>query len=507
MNKGKTAATQWTVREYLDEVYIRAKRRALTDRTIGFYRYDVELFDSYVSHPVLCSEVNNELLEKYRLLMVESGYSHRTARSRVNRIKTILRHWNPKSFPVNRSNVGKTKNHGGNPLWVPKYGRSQVSKYLVCAVVQFNGRRHYLGEYGSAESKAKYHRMIAEWEASGRSALYGLPAQTLTVEKLVFRYMEFAKQYYGDASRGEYANMLNAIDRVADLYGPTLACEFGPLQFKAIRQSFISDNNSRQHINAKMRRIIRMFRWAVGDDLISPEIPTALSMVPGLRMGRTDARESKGIKPVMSEVVDATLPHLHPVVRAMVEFQRFTGCRPAEVCALRPCDVQRDGEVWQYRPSRHKTSHYGKSRTVYIGPKAQAILRPYLLRAADAFCFSPKDVDRERREHGAAMRKTPMSCGNVPGSNRKRYPEVKPGDSYKTQSYANAIRRACVVAFGADCQHWSPNQLRHAAATEIRKAFGLEAAQVILGHSQADVTQIYAERDSSLAVRIAREVG
>jgi site-specific recombinase XerC len=42
---------------------------------------------------------------------------------------------------------------------------------------------------------------------------------------------------------------------------------------------------------------------------------------------------------------------------------------------------------------------------------------------------------------------------------------------------------------------WAPNRLRHSAATEIRKNFGLEAAQVILGHSAADVTQIYAERD------------
>ena len=37
--------------------------------------------------------------------------------------------------------------------------------------------------------------------------------------------------------------------------------------------------------------------------------------------------------------------------------------------------------------------------------------------------------------------------------------------------------------------------------------FGLEAAQVVLGHSMADVTQIYAERDLSQAERIMKEVG
>jgi site-specific recombinase XerC len=54
---------------------------------------------------------------------------------------------------------------------------------------------------------------------------------------------------------------------------------------------------------------------------------------------------------------------------------------------------------------------------------------------------------------------------------------------------------------------WSPNQLRHSAATEIRKRFGLEAAQVTLGHSNADVSQIYAERDLQKAASIMAQVG
>jgi hypothetical protein len=35
----------------------------------------------------------------------------------------------------------------------------------------------------------------------------------------------------------------------------------------------------------------------------------------------------------------------------------------------------------------------------------------------------------------------------------------------------------------------------------------LEAAQVVLGHSRADVTQVYAERDLTLAEKVALEVG
>ena len=54
---------------------------------------------------------------------------------------------------------------------------------------------------------------------------------------------------------------------------------------------------------------------------------------------------------------------------------------------------------------------------------------------------------------------------------------------------------------------WAPNQLRHNAATEIRRRFGLEAAQIILGHSKADVTQVYAERDLAKGIEIVRSVG
>ena len=55
--------------------------------------------------------------------------------------------------------------------------------------------------------------------------------------------------------------------------------------------------------------------------------------------------------------------------------------------------------------------------------------------------------------------------------------------------------------------YWRPNQLRHSTATDVRKRFGLEAAQVTLGHAYADVSQIYAERDLNLAAEVMRKIG
>jgi len=186
---------------------------------------------------------------------------------------------------------------------------------------------------------------------------------------------------------------------------------------------------------------------------------------------------------------------------------------------LRPADIDRSSELWEYRPPTHKTEHHGRDRVIIIGPKAQAILMPYLLRAPEVYCFSPAESEQKRRADRHLSRKVPLSCGNRPGTKRARKPKRAPRDRYDTESYSNAIRKAIkrvnrnrVRTAAVDEQpvlleHWAPNRLRHRAATEIRKRYGLEAAQVILGHSRADVTQIYAERDQVKAQEVMREVG
>ncbi len=78
------------------------------------------------------------------------------------------------------------------------------------------------------------------------------------------------------------------------------------------------------------------------------------------------------------------------------------------------------------------------------------------------------------------------------------------GDHYTTGSYRRAIARACDEA-GID--GWTPHRLRHTAATTIRRRFGLEAAQVMLGHAQADVTQVYAEVNRDRAFEVAAQIG
>jgi integrase len=230
-----------------------------------------------------------------------------------------------------------------------------------------------------------------------------------------------------------------------------------------------------------------MYKWLAAEELIPAEVYRALTVVTGLRRGESEARETDPILPVSDATVDLTLPHLPEILADMVRLQRLTGMRPVEVCILRPCDIDRTGDVWLYRPATHKNQHRGKERVIFIGAKAQEVLLRYLARDSKAYCFSPRESEAKRR---------------IPRG--RAYSPRDFADRYHSGVYRRAVHRACKKAGVAQ---WCPNQLRHAAATQVRKEFGLEAAQIVLGHSKADVTQIYAERDLTKGLEVARLIG
>ena len=387
---------------------------------------------------------------------------------------------------------------------IPKYQKHRASGQ---AVVRLNGQDFYLGPHGTKASKIEYDRIVAEWLANGRMMVRPKEGGVrLTISEVLAAYWRFAIGHYrknGEATRS-IDNLKDAMRPLKRLYGHTVADEFGPLALKAVRQTMIAAGLARKTVNGRIALIKQMFKWAVSEELIPPSVHQGLTTVVGLKKGRTNAPDHAPVLPVPEANIQATLPHLSAVVANMVRFQRLAGCRPAEVCIVRPCDVDRSGDVWVYRPESHKTEHQGRERLIFIGPKGQAILAPYLLRESETYCFSPVDSEKKRRAERTAARKVPAGYGNRPGTNRKAKPKRTPRDRYDSNTYRRAIHRACDKA---GIERWAPNRLRHSAGTEIRKKFGLEAAQVTLGHASADVTQVYAERDAELAKRVARRIG
>ena len=227
-----------------------------------------------------------------------------------------------------------------------------------------------------------------------------------------------------------------------------------------------------------------------------------LTAVTGLQRGRSAAREAEPVLPVDDAVVDATLPYLNRHVRGLVELQRLTGCRPGEACRIRRSEIDTGGTVWLFKPLHHKTAHRSKSRTIAIGPKAQALLREFLTPNLEDYLFSPRRMMEEFRAGQRKERKTAVQPSQA--DRKKAKPKKLPGERYTTRSNSVAVARACEKAKVA---HWHPSQLRHSFATMARKEHGLEAAQVLLGHSRADVTQVYAERNLDLAVNVAAKIG
>jgi integrase len=393
------------------------------------------------------------------------------------------------------------------PRKIPSY---RLHKPTGQAVVRLDGHDYYLGKHGTEASHKAYDRLIGEWLATGLRRMptpaTPAPAADLTVGQLILAFWQHARQHYKKADgtpTGELDNLRDALRPLRRLYSRTPAHTFGPLALRAVQQAMIQAGLCRTTINARVNRIRRVFKWAVGVELLPPAVYQALQAVPGLQRDRSKAPEPSPVKPVCEAHLQATLPHLPAPVRAMVELQLLAGCRPGEVLALRALDLNTSGAVWTYGPRGHKNQHRGVDRIIFLGPQAQAILRPFLTTDLDAFLFSPRryvEALHARRAAARTTRRTPSELKRQ----RKARPLRQPAARYSRRSYRQAIARACRKA---GVPEWSPLQLRHTAATLIRARYGVEAARVILGHRKVETSQLYAERDLHRAEQIMAEIG
>jgi integrase len=404
------------------------------------------------------------------------------------------------------------------------------------AVVTLSGRDFYLGPWKSAKSRTEYARLTNEWVSSG-GFIDANPNTALTIVELLAAFWKHAQGYYVDVEgspTSELATYKTLIQRFKRAYGRTIAAEFGPLRLKAFRQSLVDEALSRGVVNRTISRIRQIFRWAAENELVPASVVEALRCVAGLRFGKTDAKETDPVKPVPDALVDAVLARVAPQVKAMIELQRVTGMRSGEVCRMRGADLNTRGNVWTYTPARHKTQYRGHIRVVYLGPRAQKLLRPWLRSNLTEYLFQPSEAETWRRRQQHAQRKTPIAYGNRPGTNRVRKPRKAAGDCYTTGSYGRAVLCGCELAFGmpqelrrrregetADQRQarlkaaaewrakntWHPHQLRHNHATMVKRAYGLEVARVLLGHKHAAITEVYAEADRERAVDVVAKIG
>lgn len=361
---------------------------------------------------------------------------------------------------------------------IPKYPTKADKRGRIR--IKFRGQHYNLpGPIGSKESLAEYARLIAEWSADKPRLI--LCESGLTISELIAAYLKADPRGLDHPQVARVARACVPLDR---LFGATQANDFTAARLGVVQEAMINrswgddaDPWGRNYINAQIKNIRRVFRWAEFKGFIGAGKWEHLRTCPPV------SRHHPGVtKPRPRQAVDwgsqvkPALAFVSPQISVMLQLQYLMGCRPSEVLNMRRCEIDRDSVrgVWLFRPTHHKMDGEGAELIKAIGPQGQALLAPWML-------MSPADDCPIFR----------------PASNSHR--------PYGPEGYAAAVRRACERA---GVKPWTPYQLRHTRRRDVTREFDLEAARATLGHVTASMTAEYAKGvDVEIIAKVARKIG
>jgi integrase len=418
------------------------------------------------------------------------------------------------------------------PRSIPSY---RFHKASGRAVIQwrplFGNSPHYLaGAYNSPESKAEYAQILKRITSPPVPSKSVKKSKIVTVRRLALLYLAHVKEYHGKATEAKKIGTALAV--LVAKYPKMPVKKFGPKALKRVRKAMLPKGWARSYINEQVGRIRRMFKWGITEEIVRRKDFAALTLVDGLRRGRTTAREKKKVSPIEWEYVARVLPFVSPTIATMVQVQYLTGMRSDELTALAADEIDRTQDPWLYNPTKHKTEWKDLEKFVYFGPKAQALLAPYFKDAAP-FLFTPARAWQETIERRRADRKTPIYPSSVKPSKPRKLSKRYTARSYQQAINHGFVRLARSLGHSepivetievegkkkrklkvnprvwlkaAGITYWHPHQLRHTRATETRSRYGLEGAMAQIGNT-FDATVIYAEKSATLAARIACETG
>jgi integrase len=366
---------------------------------------------------------------------------------------------------------------------VPKYRKHSTRDR---GFVEWKGKRHLLpGSFNSSQSKRAYEDFLKTNCGIVKPAPVLPIPDGLTVIGLVNTYLAVLFEQENGDKRSVWGVYKYSLKPFALEYGRELAADFGPLKLKRWQAKLAERELSRAYIDVCVSCVKQTFRWAVSEELIPASVWHGLQSVGSLKGGKSKAKEPVKRQPVPWSWVELVLPEVSPAVRTMLLLQWYTGVRSMSVCHAKPSQFTRDGEFILWRP-KHKTERTVGEIVIPLGPRAQAVLAPYLADTTERFLFSPRDTNPHRRY----------------------------GERYTTLAYMQSLRRGIQTLnrkLAAEntpaLPHWSPHRLRHSKGHAVRAEFGLEATQAILGHEQIATSEIYSAKRLDLAKEVARRTG
>lgn len=328
------------------------------------------------------------------------------------------------------------------------------------------------------------------WEEHTRQSTRKRP-EGVTVSELCALWDAHCRECYRGPDGLPTSTATNAILDVRlfrELYCNAAVAELTHADMLLLRDALVRSGVSRHTVSSRLWRVKYMLAWALDEAIIPATVKAELTQVKGIKRGRTAAPERQPVRPVDDATISATVGRLMPNTADMVRVHRLTGMRPCELCALRWSLIDTGRTPWVYRvpPEVNKNDwrgELGQPRVVCIGPKAREILERH--RDGGDVPFSPVRAFAEYLEARRAARVTPIY------GKRKGAPPVPRvlGERWTTDAYTKTLRAAAAKAGVAP---WGANRLRHAFGTEVRRAFGLEAARAVLGHTGGGcITDVY----------------
>ena len=372
---------------------------------------------------------------------------------------------------------------------IPKYRRHSTRNL---GFVEHNKKRIYFpGAFNSFESLSAYADFVKSLGAATTGTIGRPDIGKAPIILLVNEYLDWANERY---STQTYKKKKYFAQPLVESCSGLPIENFGPLLLQKLRVTFLNAKLCRDSINKRVDGIRHIFKWGVSMELVHETTYNALMTVSALREGELSAFDHPPIPEAPLEDVLKTIAVCHKTLGDMIRVQLLSAMRPQEIRLMRLSEIDTSDDIWIYTPLEHKTKHKGKLRTIPILPESQEILIPYVEENKDnpeAYLFSPKKALEKISIEKRTKRKTKVQPSQQ-GIRKGRKQRTPVGGHYTKDSYGTAIDRA---AKRAGVPLWSPNQLRHTKATDVDSKLGIEAAQILLGHSSSETTKIYLDPD------------
>lgn len=236
--------------------------------------------------------------------------------------------------------------------------------------------------------------------------------------------------------------------------------KLGVAHLRKFRDHMIAQGLARKTIREYLHRIIRWvgFCWEQGKVSQSTYLACKSMWLPNPRQGRPPVRT----RPVSWNDIQSMLPHLPENLQQLIQLHWWTAARPCEIVQLNERDITRPSDqMWIWDLKDHKNMWRGQQRILFLNLKCIQII---------------KQIN--------------------PDENGYYFPSQKNSAGFLTRlTYQRQVKKCMLKKQlkGINSNpEWTIRGIRNGRARSVQQLHGLEAARVLLGHTDQRMTSHYA---------------